>query len=274
MGALYLVGTPIGNLEDISLRALRVLREVPLIAAEDTRVTARLLARYEIQTPLVSYHEHSGQKRLSGLLTHLEGGDLALVSDAGMPGLSDPGYKVVRAAIDRGFPIVPVAGPSAAVTALVVSGLPTDSYLYLGFLPRRAGARRQLLLQVAGERHTLLAFESPHRLLETLGEIQGTLGERPMAVARELTKMHEEVLRGTPAELLQRFSEQPPRGEVTLVIGGATDKEWTDAQVSEALRRRLQAGESPAEAAKVVAKLSARPRRGIYELATKDLARD
>lgn len=274
MGTLYLVGTPIGNLEDISLRALRVLREVPLIAAEDTRVTARLLARYEIQTPLVSYHEHSGQKRLSGLLTHLEGGDLALVSDAGMPGLSDPGYKVVRAAIDLGFPIVPVAGPSAAVTALVVSGLPTDSYLYLGFLPRRAAARRQLLLQVAGERHTLVAFESPHRLLETLAQIQGTLGERPMAVARELTKMHEEVLRGTPAELLLRFSEQPPRGEVTLVIGGATDQEWTDAQVSEALRRRLQAGDSPAEAAKMVAKLSGRPRREIYELATKDLARD
>ena len=275
MGTLYLVGTPIGNLEDISLRALRVLREVPLIAAEDTRVTGRLLARHEIDTPLVSYHEHSKLKKLESLLAHLQSADLALVSDAGMPGLSDPGYELIRAAIEQGVPVVPIPGPSAVINALVVSGLPTDGFVYLGFLPRRAAARRQLLEEIRDEQRTLVAFEAPHRLTDTLQDIERCLGERPLAVARELTKLHEEVRRGKPDELLRHFAEHPPRGEITLVIGGQTDQEpWDDSRVRAALADRMAAGDSPSAAAKRIAGLSGRSRREIYHLAIKDPAQD
>jgi 16S rRNA (cytidine1402-2'-O)-methyltransferase len=275
MGTLYLVGTPIGNLEDISLRALRVLREVPLIAAEDTRVTGRLLTHHKIETPLVSYHEHSKLNKLEGLLAHLQSADLALVSDAGMPGLSDPGYELIRAAIEQGMPVVPVPGPSALINALVVSGLPTDGFVYLGFLPRRAAARRQLLEEVRDEKRTLVAFEAPHRLIDTLKDIERSLGERPLAVARELTKLHEEVRRGKPNELLGHFAENPPRGEITLVIGGQTDPEpWDDTRVAAALARRVAAGDSPSVAAKTIARLSGRSRREIYHLAIKDPAQD
>jgi 16S rRNA (cytidine1402-2'-O)-methyltransferase len=275
MGTLYLVGTPIGNLEDISLRALRVLREAPLIAAEDTRISGRLLARYEIQTALTSYHEHNKLDKLETLLAHLEENDLALVSDAGMPGLSDPGYELVRAAIERGIPVVPIPGPSAVVSALIVSGLPTDRFIYLGFLPRRPAARRQLLQDISQERRTLVAFESPHRLVATLTEIERTLGERPVVVARELTKLHEEVLRGKPAELLHHFAERTPKGEITLVIGGEQGKEcWDDEKVTAAIAERMASGESPVVAAKALAKLSGRSRREIYRLAIKDPAQD
>jgi 16S rRNA (cytidine1402-2'-O)-methyltransferase len=275
MGTLYLVGTPIGNLEDISLRALRVLREAPLIAAEDTRISGRLLARYEIQTALTSYHEHNKLDKLETLLAHLEENDLALVSDAGMPGLSDPGYELVRAAIEHGIPVVPIPGPSAVVSALIVSGLPTDRFIYLGFLPRRPAARRQLLQDISQERRTLVAFESPHRLVATLTEIERTLGERPVVVARELTKLHEEVLRGKPAELLHHFAERTPKGEITLVIGGEQGKEcWDDEKVTAAIAERMASGESPVVAAKALAKLSGRSRREIYRLAIKDPAQD
>jgi 16S rRNA (cytidine1402-2'-O)-methyltransferase len=275
MGTLYLVGTPIGNLEDISLRALRVLREVPLIAAEDTRVTARLLARHKIETPLTSYHEHSRLSKLESLLAHLQSADLAVVSDAGMPGLSDPGYELIRAAIEQEVPVVPIPGPSALINALVVSGLPTDGFVYLGFLPRRAAARRRQLAEIRDETRTLVAFEAPHRLVDTLKDIQRTLGERPLAVARELTKLHEEVRRGKPAELLAHFAENPPRGEITLVIGGKTEQEpWDDARVTAALAERVAAGDSPAAAAKKIARLSGRSRREIYHLAIKDPAQD
>jgi 16S rRNA (cytidine1402-2'-O)-methyltransferase len=274
MGTLYLVGTPIGNLQDITLRALRTLREVSLIAAEDTRLTGRLLARYEIQTPLVSYHEHNKLEKLEVLLAHLEGEDLALVSDAGMPGLSDPGFELVRAAITRGVTVVPIPGPSAVVSALVVSGLPTDRFIYLGFLPRRPTARRQLLQDLAQERQTLVAFESPHRLLDALKDIEGIMGERPVVVARELTKLHEEIVRGKPADLLDHFTEHRPRGEITLVIGGSELPRWDDEQVATAIARELASGSSPAAAAKAIAKLSGRSRRELYKLATKDLAQD
>jgi 16S rRNA (cytidine1402-2'-O)-methyltransferase len=276
MGTLYLVGTPIGNLEDISLRALRTLREVPLVAAEDTRRTGRLLAHYEIRTPLTSYHEHSTLKKLGALLTHLESGDLALVSDAGMPGLSDPGFELIRDAIARGYPIVPIPGPSAIVNALVVSGLPTAAFVYLGFLPRRRAARRQLLESVDRETRTLIAYESPRRLVETLEDIQSTLGERPLAVARELTKLHEQVLRGTPAELLRHFSSQDVKGEITLVVGGATVQEpylWGEGEVAAAVAERLAAGERPPAAAKAIAKLSGHARREVYQLAVKHQGR-
>ncbi len=275
MGTLYLVGTPIGNLEDVSLRALRVLREVPLIAAEDTRVTARLLAQHKIATPLTSYHEHSRPSKLETLLAHLQSADLAVVSDAGMPGLSDPGYELIQAAIEQGTPVVPVPGPSALINALVVSGLPTDGFVYLGFLPRRAAARRRLLAEVRDETRTLVAFEAPHRLIDTLKDIQRTLGERTLAVARELTKLHEEVRRGKPAELLAHFAENPPRGEITLVIGGQTDDEpWDDARVAAAVAERLAAGDSPAAAARTIARLSGRSRRELYHLTIKDPAQD
>lgn len=219
VGTLYVVATPIGNLEDITLRALRVLREVDLIAAEDTRKTLKLLSRYDIHKPLESYHRHTERGKLERLLEILQTQDLALVSEAGMPGISDPGQQLIAAAIDRGISVVPVPGPSALVTALVVSGLPTDRFLYLGFLPRVKSDRRRLLESVSRWPYTLVAFEAPHRLLATLGDMAEILGDRPSAAARELTKLHEEVVRGRLSELRSRFETQPPRGEFTLVIG-------------------------------------------------------
>ena len=270
MGTLYLVGTPIGNLEDITLRALRVLREAPLIAAEDTRVTGRLLAHYDIETPMTSYHEHNKLDKLDELLAHLQTQDLALVSDAGMPGLSDPGYELVAAAAQAGVKVVPVPGASAVLLALVASGLPTDAFLYLGFLPRKASARRKALEQVATVRQTLVAFEAPHRLAATLADIGEVLGQRPVVVARELTKLYEDLQRGTPAELLEHFAAQPPRGEITLVIGGAIEaaaEPWDDDRVRDALEARMEAGESASTAARAVAKESGRPRRDVYRMA-------
>ena len=270
MGTLYVVGTPIGNLEDISLRALRILRQVDLIAAEDTRTTRKLLARYGIETPLTSYHEHNKLTKLDYLLKTLREKDVALVSEAGMPGLSDPGYELIRAAIERGIPVVPVPGPSALVTALVVSGLPTDSFVYLGFLPRRREERRRLLELVARERRTLVAFEAPHRLLATLADLKEVLGDRRIAIARELTKVHEEVWRGTTGEALARFEEAPPRGEFTLVIEGAKEARWDEERVRQALRHMLREGVGTREAVKAVAELAGWPKREVYELALEE----
>jgi len=227
MSALYVVATPIGNLEDISLRALRLLREVKLIAAEDTRPTRFLLNAYDIKTPLTSYHEHSKKAKLDYLLDYLENEDLALVSEAGMPGLSDPGYKLVVAALGRGIPVVPVPGASAVITALVVSGLPTDQFIYVGFLPRRKGQRQRLLEAIRDERRTVVAFETPHRLGEALGDIEEVLGDRSICVCRELTKVHEEVFRGRVSEARRHFVE--PRGEFSLVIEGKT-RAWLRSQ--------------------------------------------
>jgi len=220
MAILYVVATPIGNLEDISLRALRVLREVKLIAAEDTRKTRRLLNAYNIETPLTSYHEHSKRAKLDYLLGYLEKEDLALVSEAGMPGLSDPGYDLIVAAIERGISVVSVPGPSAVITALVVSGLPTDQFVYVGFLPRRKGQRQRLLSSIADEARTIVAFEAPHRVREALTDIEEILGDRRVSVCRELTKVHEEVFRGRMSQAREHFAE--PRGEFSLVIEGKT----------------------------------------------------
>jgi len=271
VGTLYLVGTPIGNLEDITLRALRILREVSLIAAEDTRRTRRLLAHYDIHTPLTSYYEHNKLSKLAVILGALASGDVALVSEAGMPGLSDPGYELVQAALEAGHRVVPVPGPSALVTALVVSGLPTDACLYLGFLPRRATERRRLLAEVAAERRTLVAFEAPHRLVETLADIQAALGDRRIAVARELTKVHEEVWRGTVSQALAHYQAQPPRGEITLVIAGASEAEkaqarWEAEQVRAAVAVLLKEGVPRREAIRRVARASGWPRREVYKL--------
>jgi 16S rRNA (cytidine1402-2'-O)-methyltransferase len=220
MPVLYVIATPIGNLEDISLRALRLLREVKLIAAEDTRKTRRLLNAYNIKTSLTSYHEHSKRARLDYLLEYLEKGDLALVSEAGMPGISDPGYELIAGAIDRRVPVVPIPGASAVITALAVSGLPTDQFLYVGFLPRRGGQRQRLLISIADEPRTIVAFETPHRLGEALSDIEEMLGNRRLSVCRELTKVHEEIFRGRVREARERFIE--PRGEFCLVIEGKT----------------------------------------------------
>jgi 16S rRNA (cytidine1402-2'-O)-methyltransferase len=220
MPILYVIATPIGNLEDISLRALRLLQEVKLIAAEDTRTTRRLLNAYNIETPLTSYHEHSKRAKLDYLLDYLEKEDLALVSEAGMPGLSDPGYELVVAAIGRGVSVVPIPGASAVITALVVSGLPTDQFLYVGFLPRRKGQRQRLLSSIVDEPRTIVAFETPHRLDEALSDIGEILGDRRLSVCRELTKVHEEIFRGRVSRARGHFVE--PRGEFSLVIEGKT----------------------------------------------------
>ncbi|MGA8848264.1 MAG: 16S rRNA (cytidine(1402)-2'-O)-methyltransferase [Dehalococcoidia bacterium] len=220
MSVLYVIATPIGNLEDISLRALRLLREVKLVAAEDTRTTRHLLNAYNIKTPLTSYHEHSKRAKLDYLLDYLEKEDLALVSEAGMPGLSDPGYELIVAAIERGISVVPIPGASAVITALVVSGLPTDQFLYVGFLPRRKGQRQRLLSSIVDEPRTIVAFETPHRIRETLSDIEEILGDRRLSVCRELTKVHEEIFRGRVSQAREHFAE--PRGEFSLVIEGKT----------------------------------------------------
>jgi 16S rRNA (cytidine1402-2'-O)-methyltransferase len=220
LGTLYVVGTPIGNLEDVTFRAVRVLREVELIAAEDTRTTRKLLRMHAINTPMTSFHDFSGPGKAHRLAARLANDDVALVSEAGMPGLSDPGYPLIRAALEGGHFIVPIPGPSAILAALVASGLPMHAFHFLGFLPRRSGERRQALAAVAEEDATLVAFESPHRLLASLADAAAVLGDRPMAAARELTKRFEEVVRGPVSELRERFAREAPRGEFTLVFGG------------------------------------------------------
>ncbi len=217
---LYVIATPIGNLEDISLRALRILQEVKLIAAEDTRTTRHLLSAHDIKTPLTSYHEHSKRGKLDYLLNYLEREDLALVSEAGTPGLSDPGYDLIVAAIERGISVVPIPGASAIITALAVSGLPTDQFLYVGFMPRRKGQRQRVLSSIVEESRTIVAFETPHRLNEALEDIEEILGNRRISVCRELTKVHEEIFRGRVRQAREYFVE--PRGEFTLVVEGKT----------------------------------------------------
>ena len=223
MPTLYIVATPIGNLEDISLRALRTLREVKLIAAEDTRKTRRLLTTYDIKTSVTSYHEHNKWTKLDHILNYLESEDVALVSNAGMPGISDPGYELIVAANQRGISVVPIPGPSVVTTALVISGLPPDRFSYIGFLPHKASGRRRLLKSIADEHSTIVALESPHRLLAALNDILLILGDRRVAVCRELTKIYEEVFRGTISQAIEHFTA--PRGEFTLVIEGKKGKD-------------------------------------------------
>lgn len=223
-GQLVLVATPIGNLEDITLRALRVLREADLIACEDTRHTRKLLDHFGIERPTVSYYEQNEVRRTAELLARLEQGQtIALVSDAGTPGLSDPGYRLVHAAVDKGIRVTAAPGAAAAVVALVISGLPTDAFSFAGFLPSRAGARRQLLEEWRNRPETLVFYESPHRLTEALLDLEDVLGgSRSMVAARELTKLHEEAVRGTIAEVRRHFEVHLPRGEFVLVVQGKT----------------------------------------------------
>lgn len=269
MGTLYLVATPIGNLEDLTARALRVLREASLIAAEDTRHTRKLLTHFDIHTPLTSYYEHNKLSKLDDILGALAAGNVALVSDAGTPGLSDPGYELVRAALNAGHTVTPIPGPSALVAALVASGLPTDAFLYLGFLPRKDSERLKLLDTVAREPRTLVAYEAPHRLLAALADIEAALGDRPVAVARELTKLHEEIYRGPASAARAHFASKEILGEITLVIGGANSLPadvWDEARVRQSLEPLLEEGMKPKEAARFVADLCGWPTREVYQL--------
>jgi len=265
MPALYVVATPIGNLEDISLRALRVLREVKLIAAEDTRKTRRLLTAYDIKTPTTSYYEHNKQTKLDYILDCLKEGDIALVSEAGMPGISDPGYELIVAASQRGIAVVPVPGPSAVTTALAISGLPTDRFTYIGFLPHKANARRRLLESTVDETGTIIALESPHRLLAAMNDILLTLGDRRIAVCRELTKLHEEVFRGTVSGAIKHFAE--PRGEFTLVIEGkgAKSKPQLTEDVEKQLHQMYLSGATAREAIAIVAGETGLSRKELYQ---------
>jgi len=267
------VATPIGNLEDITLRALRVLREVGLIAAEDTRTTAKLLARYDIHTPMLSFFEHNELVRQSEILHMLETQDVALVSEAGMPAISDPGYRLVQAAIAGDVPVVVVPGPSSILSALAVSGLPTDSFAFLGFLPRRRSARLKLLDAVRVEPRTLVCFEAPHRLLAALEDIEQALGNRQIVLACDLTKMFEEVWRGTVNDGLTYLRHKPPRGEYTLVLAGAPDhgeSPWDEERVRWAVRRLLTDGVSRRDAAARVAQQAHWPKRAVYGLTAQE----
>jgi 16S rRNA (cytidine1402-2'-O)-methyltransferase len=222
---LYIVSTPIGNREDITLRALRILKEVDLIAAEDTRHTSLLLRHFGIQAPLTSYFEGNELKKKELILHKLKQGlRVALVSDAGTPGISDPGFRLIQAAIEDQIPVVPIPGPSAVIVALSVSGLPTDAFLFKGFLPHKSKKRRDLLKQLEGVRETLIFYESPHRITEALNDIFDILGDREIVLTRELTKIYEEVLRGKVGEIRTQIGERKLKGEITLVISGKTRK--------------------------------------------------
>jgi 16S rRNA (cytidine1402-2'-O)-methyltransferase len=220
-GAIYLVATPIGNLEDITLRALRILREADVIACEDTRHTRKLLTHFEIQKPVVSYHEHNEAPRAAELVARAQRGEtVAVVTDAGTPGVSDPGFRVVRAAIEAGVAVVSIPGPVAAVAALAASGLPTDSFYFAGFLPAKKGQRSKAIEALAGIEATLVFYEAPHRIVETLDVVRKVLGDRPVVVARELTKLHEEYLRGNVSEVLAELKARSAiKGEITVLVG-------------------------------------------------------
>jgi 16S rRNA (cytidine1402-2'-O)-methyltransferase len=265
MPTLYIVATPIGNLEDISLRALRILRDVTLIAAEDTRKTKRLLNTYDIKTPSTSYYEHNKTTKLEYILKRLTEGDVALVSEAGMPGISDPGYELIMAAYERNIPVVPVPGPSAIVTALAISGLPADRFSYIGFLPHRASSRRRMLMSIAGETGTIIILETPHRLTAALNDMLEIMGDRKIAVCRELTKLHEEVFRGKVSEAIVRFTE--PRGEFTLVIEGnrTMEKPVITEAVEKELHRMYLSGATAKDAVAAVAGETGISRKELYQ---------
>lgn len=269
MGRLFLVATPIGNLEDMSPRAVRVLREALLIAAEDTRHSGKLLKHFDIQTPLTSYFEHNKLNKLDFILEKLSVGDVALVSDAGTPAINDPGYELVRAALASGFDVQPVPGPSAPIAALTASGLPTDSFLYLGYLPHKAGERRSSVGQVANLPYTLIFLESPHRLLDSLTDLLTVLGDRRICIAREMTKMYEEFWRGGISDGIEYFKLKEPRGEFTLVIEGKKKEErekWAEEELLEAIRKGLGEKISAKELSAQLAERSGWNKKEVYAL--------
>ncbi|MEK7405651.1 MAG: 16S rRNA (cytidine(1402)-2'-O)-methyltransferase [Acidobacteriota bacterium] len=267
-GSLYIVATPIGNLEDITLRALRVLREVDLVACEDTRQTRKLLDHYGIHKPTLSYHEHNEAARAEELLDKLrQGASIALVSDAGTPLISDPGYRLVSRAIENGVPVDPIPGPSALVAALSASGLPTDSFRFGGYLPPRQNARRKALAAFKDEPATVIFYEAPHRILETLADIDEVLGPRPVVLARELTKIHQEFLRGPAAEVRRTVAARHSlKGEITLLLGRAAAAPVQDTSIPEAVEASIRAGMGRMEAMKAVARERGLSKREIYRV--------
>lgn len=269
MSTLYLVSTPIGNLEDLSPRAVRILRDVKLIAAEDTRRTAKLLNHFQINTPSTSYYDHNKGHKIDGVMAALAQGDVALVSDAGTPGLNDPGYLLVRAAIDAGHTVSPIPGPNAPISALVISGLPTDKFTYLGYLPRKAGYRQRAIEEVKSLPYTLIFFETPHRMVDSLQDLEDILGDRQIAIAGELTKMFEEVYRGKISEARGYFADHPARGEYTLIIAGQSKsaEKWREEELLAAIQV-MKGSDSPSQAARQLAEQSGWPRRKIYQMLT------
>lgn len=267
MSTLFVVATPIGNLEDMTYRAVRVLREVDWIACEDTRETRKLLDHFEIRTPMVSYHDFNEQERAKELAERLKTGESgAIVSDAGMPLVSDPGYRLVRAAIEAGASVQPVPGASASLAALSASGLPTDSFHFLGFLPAKSGQRAHLLESVRNEKSTLIFYEAPHRLLETLADIERVLGPRPVVVAREMTKIHEEFLRGTAGEILEQIKHRDSiRGEITLLIGKSNRPVLSNVPIEKAVESQIGNGLSRMEAMKAIARERGISKREVYK---------
>jgi 16S rRNA (cytidine1402-2'-O)-methyltransferase len=269
MGTLYLVATPIGNLEDMSLRAVRILKEAVLVAAEDTRHTGKLLKHFEIETPLTSYYEHNKLNKLDFILEKLLHGDVALVSDAGTPAINDPGYELVRAALASNYDVVPVPGPSAPISALAVSGLPTDSFLYLGYLPHKSSERHKAVGQIVNLPYTLIFLESPYRIVESLEDLFSILGNRRICVAREMTKMFEEYWRGTVSGAVAYFKSQPVRGEFTLVIEGKKKEErgvWTEAELLVAIERELLTERSAKDISIELAEQSGWNKKEVYAL--------
>ena len=271
-GHLYVVATPIGNLEDITYRAVRILGEADLIACEDTRQSHKLLDHYGIHKPTISYHDHNEAERTEDLAARLrEGAAIALVTDAGTPLVSDPGYRLVRAAIEQGTPVTALPGPSAALTALAASGLPTDAFHFYGFLPHKPGQRVKALEAIAEETATAVFYEAPHRILEALEAVQQVLGDRPVVVARELTKLHEEFLRGTAAEIRAALSARDSvKGEITLLIGKATAPPPDDTPLPDAVEALVRLGTPRMDAIKQVARRRGLSKREVYAQLVRD----
>jgi 16S rRNA (cytidine1402-2'-O)-methyltransferase len=266
---LYIVATPIGNLEDITLRALRVLKEVDVIAAEDTRHTRILLDHYDIHAPLVSYHEHNEKDQAPRLVERMKNGEsLALVSDAGTPAISDPGYRLVAEALRAGILVTPVPGASAVISALSASGLPTDRFVFEGFLPAKKGERERRIELLCKERRTLVFYEAPHRLKDSLAEMRRILGNRDIAVARELSKVHEEFLRGTIDEVAEMLADREVKGEVTIIVRGAQESaQISSEELAREIRSMLGDGLSVKAISEQLAEYHHIPRREIYQLA-------
>ena len=271
MGTLYVVGTPIGNLEDMTFRAVRILQSVDVIAAEDTRHTGKLLQHFQIKTPQLSYHEHNRNERLPQLLSQLgEGKAIALVTDAGMPGISDPGYELVKACIEEGIQVVPVPGATASITALAAAGLPTDRFVFEGFLPASGQERQKRLESLPSESRTFILYESPHRIRQTLQDLAECLGQyRPIVLAREITKLHEEFWRGTIRDAITHYTQHEPRGEFTLVVAGAelAMPALSEDALKAELMQIMAQGVSRSQASRQLAQLTQLPRRQLYQLA-------
>jgi 16S rRNA (cytidine1402-2'-O)-methyltransferase len=270
-GTLYIVATPIGNLEDMTFRAVRILQAVDMIAAEDTRHTGRLLQHFQVKTPQISYHEHNSNSRIPELLEYLQYGKaIALVSDAGMPGISDPGYELIKACIDEGITVVPIPGASAVITALSAAGLPTDRFIFDGFLPAKSQQKKEYLESLQSESRTLVFYESPHRLRDTLADLGAILGsDRSLVIARELTKLYEEFWRGTIGDAMADYQEREPQGEYTLLVAGTSSSQpqLTETELKTELLQIMQEGISRSQASRQLAKDTSLSRRYLYQLA-------